>query len=551
MPYAPPLAVLTPPGKPRRAASTGACQVSTPACVLDCVTRSPARPPRLLATAPRAPRHRSVAQLLRWLGACLAAAAIVAPSAGAYELGFNDNQIQQYAGWRGKAVNDAALASALQRMRATGTQTYRIMVMWNEVTKGTTAAPTPATLAADPAWSGYRWDDVDRLMRATAAAGLRPLVWFARAPTWAEGADRPPVSALVPPGTWKPNAALLQQFATAFARRYGGSYPDPAAPGQRLPRVDLYQGWNEPNLYTEITPQYEQVGGAWTITSPARYRALQNAAYTGIKSVNPSATVLTAGTGPFGGFDRSDPRIPPALFWRELLCVTKRGTTYKANRRCPKLKFDGWAHHTYPIGPPTRTARNVDDVVVPDLAKLTKVMTAAQRAGLVKKAAAKNLWMTEMSWDSFPDPNGLSLADQALYMQGAFYVLWKAGVQHVLWWNFRDQQKGSDWNATLQSGVYLLGANPNDPSQDVAKPSLTAFRFPFTAYRLKGVAALWARPPGTGPVEVQVQRGTGWAKVTTLKARPGGVVSGRVRINPGATLRAVQGGEVSLTWRTF
>lgn len=524
------------------------------------MTRSPARPPRLLAAArsprtlaaPRGARPGGAPRLLRWFGTLLAAFAVFVPSASAYELGFNDNQIQAYAGWRDKPVNDAALASALQRMRATGTQTYRIMVIWSDVAKPATSAPTPASLAADPAWSGYRWADVDRLLRATRAAGLRPLVWFARAPRWAEGADRPAVSPLVPAGTWKPNAAYLQEFAKAFATRYTGAYPDPSTPGQTLPRVDLYQGWNEPNLYTEITPQYEQVGGAWKITSPARYRALQNASYNGIKSVNPSATVLTAGTGPFGGFDRSDPRIPPALFWRELLCVTtSKSGTLKANRKCPKVKFDGWAHHTYPIGPPTRTARNPDDVVVPDMAKLTRVMSAAQRAGLIKRSVAKNLWMTEMSWDSFPDPNGLSLADQALYMQGAFYVLWKAGVQHVLWWNFRDQQRGNDWNATLQSGVYMLGANPNEPAQDVAKPSLTAFRFPFTAYRLRGVAALWARPPGTGPVEVQVQSGSTWRKVTTLKARPGGVVSGRVRINPGATLRAVQGGEISLTWRTF
>ncbi len=487
------------------------------------------------------------------VGALLASLAICAPATAAepYELGFNDNQIQQFAGWRGVKVNEAALASALERMRATGTQTYRIMVMWSDVARGSTAAPTPASLAADPAWSGYRWDDVDRLLKATRAAGLQPLVWFARAPRWAEGDDRPAVSASVPPGTWKPNAALLREFAKAFAARYSGSYPDPSAPGQSLPRVDLFQGWNEPNLYTEITPQYEEIGGRWRITSPARYRALQNAAYDGIKSVNPSATVLSAGSAPFGGFDRTDPRIPPALFWRELLCVTKRGTTLKGNRKCPKVKFDGWAHHTYPIGPPTRTARNPDDVVVPDIPKLTKVFAAAQRAGTVKKSVARNLWMTEMSWDSFPDPNGLSLADQALYMQGAFYVLWKAGVQHVLWWNFRDQQKGNDWNASLQSGVYMLGANPSNPSLDVAKPSLTAFRFPFTAYRLRGVAALWARPPGTGPVEVQVQSGAGWSRVTTLQRRADGTVSGRLRINPGAALRAVQGGEISLTWRTF
>ncbi len=132
------------------------------------------RPPHP-ALRVRAPRHACCGGSVR----CCRAFAVGAPSASAYELGFNDNQIQGYAGWRGNKPNDAALAAALQRMRATGTQTYRIMVMWSEVTKPAAAAPTPASLAADPAWSGYRWDDVDRLLKAARAAGLRPLVWFA------------------------------------------------------------------------------------------------------------------------------------------------------------------------------------------------------------------------------------------------------------------------------------------------------------------------------------------------------------------------------------
>lgn len=48
-----------------------------------------------------------------------------------------------------------------------------------------------------------------------------------------------------------------------------------------------------------------------------------------------------------------------------------------------------------------------------------------------------------------------------------------------------------------------------------------------------------------------MQSGAGWSRVTTLQRRADGTVSGRLRINPGAALRAVQGGEISLTWRTF
>ncbi len=185
------------------------------------------------------------------------------------------------------------------------------------------------------------------------------------------------------------------------------------------------------------------------------------------------------------------------------------------------------------------------------MAKLTRVINAAQRAGLMKRSVAKNLWMTEMSWDSFPDPNGLSLADQALYMQGAFYVLWKAGVQHVLWWNFRDQQKGADWNASLQSGVYMLGAKP-----ERARPGrrqAESHRLPLPVHRLPparrrgalGAAARHRPRGGAGAERHHVAQGD------DAQGAPGRRGERTPAVNPGATLRAVQGGEISLTWRTF
>jgi len=260
------------------------------------------------------------------------------------------------------------------------------------------------------------------------------------------------------------------------------------------------------------------------------------------------ATVLAAGTGPFGDLYPGQNRLGPALFDRTLFCETTRHGQLTASRSCPSVRFDGWAHHTYPLGPPTRHARNANDVVVPDMRKLTQIMAAARRAGLVKAAAASNVWITEMSWDSFPDPNGLTLDQQAKYMEGAFYVLWKSGVKHILWWNSRDDAQGSDWNATLQSGIFLRGA---DPSLDTPKPSYTAYHFPFTAYRSQGVASLWAFPPAAGPVTVQALTGAGtWTTVATLTPKGGGVDTGSLRVGQGTSLRAVQGGEISLTWTT-
>ena len=481
--------------------------------------------------------------------ALIGAAAFTAAPASALTLGFNDDDLARYSGWNKGTVNEPALAAGLAHGREAGAQKWRFMLRWRDVASGSTVAPTAAQ-AVDPNWPGYRWDDVDRMVRSISAAGMAPLPWVARAPDWAEGAGRPTDLATTPAGTWKPSAAALGGFAQALATRYSGSFADPARPGQVLPRVSTFQAWNEPNLYTEITPQWEKSGGKWKISSVGQYRKLLNAFYAGVKKAQPSAVVLTAGTGPFGGLYPGDTRIPPARFWRELLCATQRGTKVTVKTKgCAKVRFDGWAHHTYPIGPPTRTARNVDDVVVPDMPKLTRVVNAAAKSKIVTKKAAANLWITEMSWDSFPDPNGLSLADHALYMQGAFYQLWKAGVQNILWWNSRDNAKGADWNASLQSGIFLRSA---DPTQGTPKPAYTAYRFPFVAYRTKGVAALWSRPPGAGAVTIQAQDSAGtWKNVSTLSSQGGGVLTGRLRVGPNTNLRAVQGADVSLVWRTF
>ena len=73
--------------------------------------------------------------------------------------------------------------------------------------------------------------------------------------------------------------------------------------------------------------------------------------------------VITAGTAPFGDLHPGEPRMPPVRFWRELLCVNKAARSTRCGKR---VTFDAIAHHPYPIGRPTRTALNADDVVVPE-----------------------------------------------------------------------------------------------------------------------------------------------------------------------------------------
>lgn len=308
----------------------------------------------------------------------------------------------------------------------------------------------------------------------------------------------------------------------------------------------MLQAWNEPNLYTDLNPQWVRRNDRWVPFSPAHYRRMANAFYDGVKRGDPSARVLSAGTGPFGDLNEGDPRMPPVRFWRELLCV-RNGTVPRATRCGKTVKFDAIAHHPYPIGPPRRTARNADDAVVPDVRKITRLIPAALRGGTLAPRTHKPLWITEISWDSSPDPNGLSLSEQAQYLEGALFVLWRQGADVVTWWNMRDEPPTPSFAASFQSGIFFRGPSP---AQDEPKPSYTAFRFPFTAYRTNGVARLWGKTPGDRSVTIQAQQGGSWVTAARLKAGSNRIFTGRLRVGPNTPLRAVAGPDTSLVWRT-
>lgn len=441
----------------------------------------------------------------------------------------------------------------LEHLEAARATSLRIMWKWSQVER---ARPADDADARNPASPAYDFTALDALLRDVAAAGVQPLLVIHRAPAWWEGADRPPVDEETPAGTWRPDAAAYGRFMTAAAQRYSGRFADPLHPGQVLPRVRDWQLWNEPNLYVELNPQWVKTrGGRWQEESPTMYKALLNAGYDAVKSVARSNVVVTAGTAPFAEPWPGAHRMPAARFLRELLCVSGRTHLKAYNCRNDPAKFDVLAHHPYPIGPPGRKAINPDDVVVPDFAKLTRPLKVAVRAGNVVPKRPKPVWATEMSWDSSPpDPKGIPAVQQARYLAGAMYVLWRQGVSALYWWNLRDDAPGRGYEYTLQSGVYFRGATVAD---DRPKPSLQAMRFPFVAYRAysnfrgHGTAKLWGLAPEPGTVRIQRRSGSRWVTVKRVRARGDHVFSLRMRAGRGARLRAVQDGEVSVDAKVF
>jgi hypothetical protein len=483
-------------------------------------------------------RIARLASVAATFGALLAFPAQSPAAVHGLTLGFTDFTAFEYSTGADRQLE-------LQRARTAGASIIRLGMDW-----ATTSPTKPPSLAQerDPSWVGYNWADTDSTVRDTAANGLQPLMLISDAPTWAEGPNRPSLS-VAPAGGWRPSAKDFGAFAQAAAKRYSGTYPDPANPGKVLPRVKYWQGWNEPNLSLYLTPQWTKVHGRLTATSPGLYRAMLNAFYAGVKAVSKTNFVITAGTSPFGDPPGGN-RIPPALFVRDLFCLSGRTALKKVRCSGSPAHFDALAHHPYPIGPPRRHAPNPDDVVIADMGRLSGPLHAAIKAHTVLPRGNKQLWATELSWDTKPpDPGGIPEHLQATYMEGAFNELWSEGVSAIIWFNIRDQLPLPDFTSTLQSGIFF--ADQTNLADDIKKISYTSYSFPFTAYLKQGRAQLWGLAPAPGPVTVQALRGSTWTTVAHATARGDRLFLGSVRMAAKTKVRAVQGTTTSLTWSVF
>jgi len=179
---------------------------------------------------------------------------------------------------------------------------------------------------------------------------------------------------------------------------------------------------------------------------------------------------------------------------------------------------------------------------VPDLGKLTRVVRAAVRDRTALPARRKQLWVTEISWDSNPpDPYGVPEARHARWLEQAIETLWKQGVDVMTWFQVRDQAEGEGWQFGNQSGVFLRDGRP--------KRAATAFHFPFVAKRVGRGVRYWLRAPATGTITIQTKVGGRWHASARRRVRRGGVLASTLSHVDGTHLRAALGSELSLNWR--
>ena len=416
-------------------------------------------------------------------------------------------------------------ALALKRVAAAGGQDVRVTVDWSAVAP---ARPAKGSDPSDPGNPAYDWSSLDAQFREIESHGLTPIAAIFRAPVWARAiAPSNPAS--------PPKIAAWKAFVLAAARRYSGGY-------KGLPRVQYWEAWIEPNLSPNLAPQL--VNG---VPYAARvYRSMVNAMDASLVSVHGDNRLLFGGLGPFRDSTYSvviqEPDWGPTAFMRTLFCLS--GTLTPICHQ--KVHADIWDIHPYTSGGPNHQAFLPNDVSLGDLDKMTSTLHAARAAGNLVAPHGLGLWVTEFSWDSNPpDPGGVPMRLMERWVPQALYVMWSAGITHVLWLAIRDEPFAS---SPYQSGLYFGGANE---AQDRPKPFLQGFRFPFVALPENGVVQVWGRTPDSRAanvtIELQSQSGSAWRRVATVKAGASGIFEARLpRASSSSSMRARVDGSTSL-----
>ncbi len=335
-----------------------------------------------------------------------------------------------------------------------------------------------------------------------------------------------------------------------MARRYSGSFPDPLKPGATLPRVRLFEAWNEPNLARYLEPQWVAAGGRWRAFAPLLYRQLLNAFYAAVKAVAPTDTVIAAGVAP-NGEPAGVGRMTPVRFLREMLCL-EGGEGGRGRDACADPShFDVLAFHPLSFESPDRPAASSQDVAIADIAKVTTLLSQARRAGTALPRTRKTVWVTELNWESDPPAaGGVPGRLQALWISRALHRLWIAGVGLAEWQflmdPYPDLTLATPTGGTVQisrpAGLYSPG-----PGGELAtarpKPFLRGFTLPFDPLRVDRrhvrVWALLMRPDQ--PVLLQRRARGGWRTIAALHANGQAVLNRLVVLGEAAELRLASG----------
>jgi len=531
--------------------------------------------------------------------ACIAAAALVAAAPATASrtqesILQDDPQLLE--------ASSAQLDQRLALLKAIGVDRLRVSVLWSNIAPARTSQQKPDFPLGGPrdprAYPRNAWTPYDNIAVVAKKYDLALLFTLTGpAPAWATPGTQERE------GLYRPNPRDFRDFATAVGVRYSGLYPvndrfpsgtngmpikigpieiggtPPEQPAARLPRVDAWSIWNEPNYPSWLRPIWVENGPRrvrdMIAAAPHHYRRLVDAAWTGLgESGHGQDLFLIGETSPRGAKKPSQlgNAMPPAEFARELYCLRASFKPYSgraaARRDCPTngserrtfrathpglFKAGGFAHHPYSLDrrgwmKPTWRHPIRDNVPIANLGHLTRTLDrAARRWG---SRAAMPIWITEYGYQTKPpDPLvGVAPGRQGpLSAWGEDMAYRNPRVASIAQFLFVDDGpvpgfSGNDprrW-ISWQSGLFSSDRRPKPSLDDYLRPIHLSQR-----RRAVRVFGGYRAAPTGAPLSARIDyaaEGSGWQALRSM------TVHNR-RGYLSATVRVPRSGRLRIVWR--
>jgi polysaccharide biosynthesis protein PslG len=255
------------------------------------------------------------------------------------------------------------LARYLDAVKAAGAQWIRIDFNWAVIQGGGPAS--------------YNWGPFDNVVNGARARGLNVLGTMLYTPGWA----RPAGTIGTTPPT---NLNDYVTFARACVQHFG-----PAG-------VHNFEIWNEPNISQFWAPGPDT----------ARYTQLLKLAYAGIKQLDPSATVVSAGLSPYGSYGQLDAQhMNPINFLQGMY----------ANGAAGSLDAVGWHPYNFPNG--------LGFYGWSGWSQMTDTSPSARSVMTAAGDGAKQIWATEFGWPTGTSTRAVSETTQAQMVTDSYAKL--------------------------------------------------------------------------------------------------------------------------------
>ena len=248
------------------------------------------------------------------------------------------------------------------------------------------------------AWNGletsrgnYNFTNLDKWLSLAQSHNIDVLYTFGKVPQWAS--SQPYATGCATPGGCAPPANITDwdNFVRALVTHAAG-------------RIKYYELWNEPNAPN------------WWIGTPQQLVTLSQHAYQIIKSVDPSAIVLSP--APQGTY---------SFQWIDMLLTAGGGPYFDV------ISYHGYVQHLQPEA---------------ELLSLSRLRSTMAAHGVSNKP----IWDTEVSWD---DDSWYPVSIQPQFLARLTVLSAFSGVQHLFWYGWDYTPHGELWDPT--NGIHPSG----------------------------------------------------------------------------------------------